>query len=47
MSDRAAALRLILRQDLASFIRKTFLTVSPARTYQPNWHIEAMAWHLV
>ena len=46
MSDRAAALRLTLRHDLASFIHKTFLTVSPARKYQPNWHIEAMAWHL-
>ncbi len=46
MSDRAAAFRILLREDLASFIRKVFLTVSPARTYQPNWHIEAMAWHL-
>ncbi len=30
MSDRAAAFRILLREDLASFIRKVFLTVSPA-----------------
>jgi len=46
MSDRAAAFRILLREDLASFTHKTFLTVSPAREYQLNWHIEAMAWHL-
>jgi predicted phage terminase large subunit-like protein len=34
------------RIDLATFIHRTFQTVSPAQTYQYNWHIEAMAWHL-
>ncbi len=46
MSDRATAFRILLREDLTSFIHKTFLTVSPAREYQPNWHIQAMARHL-
>jgi predicted phage terminase large subunit-like protein len=46
MSDHATLFRALLRKDLASFIHKTFLTVSPAREYQLNWHIEAMAWHL-
>ena len=46
MSDRAAALRILLRKDLASFIQKAFYTVSPYRSYQPNWHIAAIAWHL-
>ncbi len=46
MSDRAAAFRVLLRKDLASFTHKTFLTVSPAREYQLNWHIETMARNL-
>ncbi len=36
----------LLRQDLVSFIQKTFATVVPGTTYQHNWHIEAIAWHL-
>jgi predicted phage terminase large subunit-like protein len=39
-------LEVIYRRDLASFIHRTFQTVSPANVYQPNWHIKAMAWHL-
>ncbi len=46
MSDHATLFRALLRKDLASFIHKTFLTVSPTREYQLNWHIEAMSWHL-
>jgi predicted phage terminase large subunit-like protein len=34
------------RTDLATFIHRTFQTVSPAQLYQYNWHVEAMAWHL-
>jgi len=34
------------RRDLATFIHRTFQTVSPADVYKPNWHIRAMAWHL-
>jgi hypothetical protein len=41
--DRLSA---VLRQDLASFIRKAFGTVSPGIQYQHNWHIDAFAWYL-
>jgi hypothetical protein len=37
---------LLLRHDLAAFIRRVLETVAPAEMYQHNWHIEAMAWHL-
>ena len=46
MSDAATAFRAILRQDLPSFIRKSFATVAPTIPYLDNWHIQAMAWHL-
>lgn len=36
----------LLRSDLASFIGKSFATVAPGVDYYPNWHIEAIAWHL-
>jgi len=36
----------LLREDLSSFIHKTFHTVAPARCYLHNWHIDAIAWHL-
>lgn len=36
----------VLRSDLASFIGKSFATVAPGVAYHPNWHIEAIAWHL-
>ena len=36
----------LLRQDLVSFIQKTFATVVPGTRYLHNWHIEAIAWHL-
>src|ERR1700746_2361851 len=39
-------LRLVLRNDLTAFIERTLGTVAPAQAYLPNWHIEAMAWHL-
>ena len=35
MSDRAAAYRILLREDPTSVTHKTFLAVSPAREYQP------------
>lgn len=34
------------RRHLATFIHRTFQTVSPADVYKSNWHIKAMAWHL-
>ncbi len=36
----------ILRQDLSSFIQKTFQTVSPGDVYRHGWHIDAIAWAL-
>jgi hypothetical protein len=39
-------LNLKLRSDLKTFIHRTFQTVAPAQTFQRNWHIDAMAWHL-
>ncbi len=35
-----------LRSDLNSFILRTFQPVVPGDLYIPNWHIEAIAWHL-
>jgi len=31
---------------LPTFIRKSFGTVAPAVSYQHNWHIDTIAWHL-
>lgn len=36
----------LLRSDLASFVQKVFATVEPRAPFLPNWHIEAIAWHL-
>ena len=40
------ALYAILRNDLYSFLRKAFHTVSPGVEYLDNWHIEAIAYAL-
>ncbi len=45
-ASKTLLLRALLRQDFVSFIRKSLGTVSPAGSFIPNWHIEAMAWHL-
>ena len=39
-------IRLRVRNDLSTFIHRTFQTVAPAQPYLHNWHIDAMAWHL-
>ncbi len=39
-------IRLKLRNDLSTFIHRTFQTVAPAQPYLYNWHIDAMAWYL-
>jgi len=36
----------ILRSDLVAFVQKTFNTISPARAFSPNWHIEAICHQL-
>ncbi len=45
LNDRQL-LSAILRNDLASFTRKAFQTIRPGEIFVPNWHIEAIAWHL-
>ena len=42
MSPSRALFRALLRQDLMTFIHRTFQTVAPGQGFQPNWHIEAM-----
>ena len=39
-------LDLALRQHMPTFIHRTFQTVATGQPYLPNWHIEAIAWHL-
>lgn len=36
----------ILRSRLSSFVRKVFRTLNPGVQYVPNWHIDAICWHL-
>jgi hypothetical protein len=38
--------RAILRNDLYSFIKAVFPIVSPGAPFVPNWHLEAIAYHL-
>jgi hypothetical protein len=39
-------LRAILRNDLASFIAKSFGTIDGSQAFLPNWHIDLIADHL-
>jgi predicted phage terminase large subunit-like protein len=39
-------LELKLRNDLTTFIHRSFQTVAPAQRYQHNWHLETVAFHL-
>ena len=41
-----AVLRQALRQDLPTFIHRSFQLVSPGMPYRHNWHIDAIAWQL-
>jgi hypothetical protein len=45
-ADERRLLDLTLRNDLMTFIHRTFQTVAPAHSFHYNWHIEAMAWRL-
>jgi hypothetical protein len=45
-ADAIAPLRAVLRQDLSSFIQKSFHTVAGGIPYAHNWHIDALAYHL-
>jgi hypothetical protein len=39
-------LNAILRTDLQTFLQRCFLTLNPGATFLPNWHIEALTYHL-
>ncbi|MCG7934268.1 MAG: phage terminase large subunit [Candidatus Thiodiazotropha taylori] len=41
--DKSHILPAVLRQDLCSFIQRSFQTISPGSEYLYNWHIEAIA----
>ena len=45
--SESSSLSDILRRDLASFIEQCFVTLEPGKTYQHNWHIEAIAYQLM
>lgn len=45
MTDQAL-FNALLRQDLETFIEKSFSYVAPAQTFMRNWHVRAMAYHL-
>ena len=36
----------LLRRSLHSFVRKAFTTVNPGEQFLPNWHLEALCYHL-
>ena len=36
----------ILRTDPESFLHRCLLTLNPGAAYLPNWHIQAIAYHL-
>ena len=42
-----ALIRHVLQQDLMTFAYRCFRTVAPRQAYQHNWHLEAMAHHLM
>jgi predicted phage terminase large subunit-like protein len=39
-------LQALLRNDFRAFTHKVFATLTPARTYIPTWHNDAVAWRL-
>jgi hypothetical protein len=45
--NEQAALAALLRNDLGSFIWKSFQTILPGTVYLPNWHIDAIIHQLM
>ena len=39
-------LRAFLRDDLATFVEKSFVTLEQGAVYQENWHIQHLCWQL-
>src|SRR5262245_25431048 len=48
MSLISAAFRAVLRTDFYAFVYKVFLTLHEGEeeAFQPNWHIQAICYHL-
>jgi len=46
MIDQHEQLKLLLRQNLYAFTRKTFQVGNPGATFRSNWQLQTMAWHL-
>lgn len=44
--DPAEVVRAVLRQDLSSFVQRSFTAVDPGSTYRHGWHVDAIAWQL-
>jgi len=44
--DPSDFLAVVLRNDLSSFIQRSFVTVDPGSNYSHNWHIDAIACQL-
>jgi predicted phage terminase large subunit-like protein len=45
-SAERVLLNAILRAEFTAFLQRCFLTLNPGATFLPNWHIEALAYHL-
>lgn len=39
-------LNAVLRAEFTAFLQRCFLTLNPGAPFLPNWHIEALAYHL-
>lgn len=46
MPSKKRLLQAALRRDFYLYVRKVYGTVYPGEPYVPNWHIDAMAYHL-
>ena len=46
MSSKRDVLDALLRQNLGSFVNKTFNSVEGGKRFLPNWHVSAIAYQL-
>lgn len=46
MTDRRRVLAALLRTNFAAFAMKVFQTLEPGTPFMPNWHQDALAYHL-
>jgi predicted phage terminase large subunit-like protein len=45
-ADRLRILNAALRTDFMTFMHRSMLTLNPGVEFKPNWHLDAIAWHL-